>query len=290
MIIDAHQHFWRVDRGDYDWLTPAAGDLYRDFAAADLAPLLARTNIRGTVLVQAAATEEETHYLFELAHKHAFVKGVVGWTDFAAADAADRIAQLKNAGAGKLKGLRPMIQDIADPDWVQEPRLDAAFDAVIAHDLVFDALVRPRHFNALKKRLQRHPQLRTVIDHGGKPDIAHAGFDLWALHLERVAQETEAYCKLSGLLTEAAPGATIDDLAPYVDHIFACFGAERVIWGSDWPVVNLASNYFAWLDMARALVARCAPNADAAVFGGTAASVYRLDSPQHAEIDFTRTL
>ena len=276
-LVDAHQHFWRLSRGDYAWLTPELRALYRDFEPGDLAPLLAANNVAATVLVQAAATEEETHFLFELARKHSFIKGVVGWTDFAAADVASRIAALAAAGGGVLKGLRPMIQDIADPDWVRRPELDAAFAAMIAHDLAFDALVKPAHIPALLARLARHPLLRTVIDHAAKPDIAQGGFDAWAPSLERLARETEAYCKLSGLLTEARPGATLDDLAPYVEHVFACFGPERVLWGSDWPVLDLASDYPGWLDMARRLVGRYAPGFEAKVFGETAAQFYRLE-------------
>lgn len=276
-LVDAHQHFWRLSRGDYAWLTPELRALYRDFEPGDLAPLLAANNVAATVLVQAAATEQETHFLVELARKHSFIKGVVGWTDFAAPDAAQRIAALGAASGGVLKGLRPMIQDIADPDWVQRPELDAAFAAMIAHDLAFDALVKPAHIPALLARLARHPLLRTVIDHAAKPDIAHGGFDAWAPSLERLARETGAYCKLSGLLTEARPGATLDDLAPYVEHVLACFGPERVLWGSDWPVLDLASDYPGWLDMARRLVGRYAPGFEAKVFGETAAQLYRLE-------------
>jgi len=277
IVIDAHQHFWRLARGGYAWLTPDIGVLYRDFEPADLAPLLARNDVTASVVVQAAANEAETHFLFELAREHAFIKGVVGWTEFDAPDVARRIAALVAAGAGKLKGLRPMIQDIADGGWVARPRLDAAFAAMIDHGLVFDALVKPRHFGALLSRLQRQPQLRCVIDHAGKPDIAHDGFDAWARSLERLARETGACCKLSGLLTEAAPGATAADLAPYVEHVFACFGAERVLWGSDWPVLDLASDYGAWFAMARNLVASCATGFETQIFGANAVSLYRLD-------------
>lgn len=276
IIVDAHQHFWRLSRGDYTWLTSALGALYRDFDPEDLAPLLAQKDISATVLVQAAATEAETRFLLELAETYAFIKGVVGWTDFSSPNAARHIAALVDTGNGKLKGLRPMLQDIADPDWVRRHELNAAFAAMVEHDLAFDALVKPRHFSALLARLQRHPKLRVVIDHAGNPDIANGGFDLWALHLERLARETDAFCKLSGLLTGAASDATAADLAPYVKHVFACFGPHRVIWGSDWPVLNLASDYASWFNMAHALVSQFAGRHKAAVFGMTAASFYRL--------------
>jgi L-fuconolactonase len=277
IVVDAHQHFWRLSRGDYTWLTPALGALYRDCEPADLEPLLAQNGVAASVLVQAAATEAETHFLLDLAKKYTFIKGVVGWTDFAAPGAAQRIAALVEAGAGKLKGLRPMIQDIADPDWVAQSALDAAFEAMIEHDLAFDALVKPAHFPALLERLRRHPQLRTVIDHAGKPDIVHHGFAAWASQIDMLAREPNANCKLSGLLTEAKDGAMVVDLAPYVERVFDSFGGGRVLWGSDWPVLNLASDYSAWFGMARDLVARHAAGHETAVFGGTAARVYRLD-------------
>jgi L-fuconolactonase len=243
----------------------------------DLAPLLKEHDVGATVLVQAAPTEAETHFLLGLAREHAFIAGVVGWVDFEAADAAVRIAALATAGAGKLKGLRPMIQDIPDPRWIARPSLDAAFEALVAHELVFDALVRPVHLEALRERLLRHPRLRAVLDHAGKPDIAGAGFDPWARQIERLAQATSVHCKLSGLLTQATPGSGAAELDTFVAHIFTCFGADRVMWGSDWPVVTLRAAYREWLNVALALVRRHAPGREEAVFSGNAIHFYRLD-------------
>ncbi len=168
-MIDAHQHFWRIARGDYGWLTPALAAIYRDFGPADLAPILARHGIDATILVQAAPTVAETRFLLDLAGETPFVAGVVGWAPFAAADAADRIARL--AEEPKLVGLRPMVQDEADDDWLIRPALGPAFDAMIAHGLVFDALVLPRHLPRLLRVLERHPDLVVVVDHGAKPRI-----------------------------------------------------------------------------------------------------------------------
>ena len=167
--IDAHQHFWRIARGDYAWLTPALGAIYRDFDPDDLAPHLAAHGIAATILVQAAPTHAETAFLLDLADKTAFVAGVVGWTEFAAPDADAAIARL--AADPLLVGLRPMVQDIADDDWLTRAELAPAFDAMIAHQLVFDALLTPRHLRRLIPVLERHPHLRVIVDHAAKPAI-----------------------------------------------------------------------------------------------------------------------
>jgi L-fuconolactonase len=248
VIIDAHQHFWQLERGDYGWLTPELAPLYQDFMPDDLAPFLARNKVGGTVLVQAAPTVCETEFLLNVADETPFVLGVVGWVDFASQSAAKDIARL--ARHPKLVGLRPMIQDIADDDWMLDAVLTPAFNAMIEHNLTFDALVLPRHLSRLGTLMSRHPKLNTIIDHGAKPEIAGGAFEKWAEDIAIIANESSAYCKLSGLLTEAADTWTREKVAPYVQHLFASFGPERLIWGSDWPVLTLASNYREWHDLA----------------------------------------
>jgi L-fuconolactonase len=278
--IYAHHHLWRLSRGDYGWLTPDQGAIHRDFVVEDLQPLLKTAGIDRTVLVQAAPTRAETLYLLDIAERSALIAGVVGWVDFEAVDVGERIARLMEEGEGVIKGFRPMIQDIADPKWLARESLDAAFEALIAADLTFDALVTPRHLELLRHRLNKHPGLRAVLDHAGKPDITGGvdspAFDTWALQLELLARETPICCKLSGLLTEAAPGADTGVLDPYVAHIFACFGPERVFWGSDWPVLTLCASYEEWLDMAMTLVCRHEPGAEQAIFDSNARRFYRL--------------
>jgi L-fuconolactonase len=278
MIIDAHQHFWDVARTDYGWLTSGAGEvLYRNYLPEDLQPLLVQNNVAGTVLVQAAPSEEETRYLFQLASSHSFIRGVVGWVDFEAPDVAERIAALKVAGGSWLKGLRPMIQDIADPEWIMRHSLDAAFAALIAHDLVFDALVKPQHLRGLRIRLARHPGLRAVLDHGAKPAIVSRDTSRWAHDVEALAMETGICCKLSGLLTEAGERPSTDDLLPCVAHLFRCFGPDRLLWGSDWPVLNTVGDYTSWLKSADELTRRFAAPHVAAVLGGNTKRVYGLE-------------
>jgi L-fuconolactonase len=272
--IDAHQHFWQLARGDYGWLTPALAPIYRDFMPSDLAPLLERHGISGTVLVQAAPTEAETDFMLKLADENGFIEGVVGWVDFAAADAPARIVRL--AVHPKLKGLRPMIQDIPDVDWMLRPELEPAFRALIEHDLVFDALVLPRHLKNLSILLSRHPEMRVVVDHCAKPEIATGAFEEWAEDIRKIAAASGAFCKLSGLVTEAAKDWTVEDLRPCFEHVHACFGADRLIWGSDWPVCTLAASYDAWVEAAEKLLAFCRPEERAAILGGNAARLYRL--------------
>jgi L-fuconolactonase len=272
MIIDAHQHFWQLDRGDYGWLTPEVTKLYRDFMPDDLAPHLMRHGIDGTILVQAAPTIAETEFLLEIAARTPFVLGVVGWVDFAAATAADDIARL--AEHPKLVGLRPMIQDIPDDDWMLRPDLAPAFDAMIQADLTFDALVLPRHLPQLRQLLTRYPDLRTVIDHGAKPKISGRKFETWANDIAAIANESEVYCKVSGLLTEAGEDWVVSDIAPYVAHLFEHFRSKRLVWGSDWPVLTVASSYAKWFDLAHKFV----PNecAKEAIFGANAVELYEL--------------
>jgi len=274
MIIDAHQHFWQLARGDYAWLTPELKVLYRDFMPDDLAPYLSQHGIEGTILVQAAPTVAETEFMLDIADQTPFVLGVVGWVDFEASAAADDIARL--AQNPKLIGLRPMIQDIADDDWMLRDDLTPAFEAMIKANLTFDALVLPRHLPRLRRLLSRHPKLRTVIDHGAKPEIANGAFEGWANDIACLANETSAYCKLSGLLTEAGDNWTPSDVAPYVEHLLNSFGSQRLVWGSDWPVLTIAGDYGTWIDLASFFI----PNEREreSIFGSNAFEVYILPS------------
>jgi len=275
MIVDAHFHAWRLARGDYGWLTPALGSIHRDVDVPDWQAVAAPLGVEGGVLVQAAPTEAETGFLLALAGQHAQVLGVVGWTDLAAADAVARVAAL--ARHPRLKGVRPMLQDIADPDWILRPELAPALEALSAHGLVLDALVRSEHLARVRALAQRHPRLQIVIDHGAKPDIARGEWQPWAGEMERVAAETGAVCKLSGLLTEAGARAHEPQaILPWMKHLLAVFGPQRLLWGSDWPVLELAGRYEAWWWLCRASCAGLAQAQVDAIFGGNAGRVYRL--------------
>jgi len=278
MRIDAHQHFWRIAQRAGHWPPASLAAIHRDFVPADLRPELQRCSIVGTVLVQSLPTAEDTTFLLNLAARHEFVLGVVGWIDLKAGDAAAQVTA--RASQRKLKGLRPMLQDLPDDAWIDDRALDPAVLAMLAHGLCFDALVQPRHLGALLAFARRHPALPIVIDHAAKPDIARAEWQPWHCHMTALAALPNVHCKLSGLLTEAGDRNDDAALRPWIDHLFASFGAPRLMWGSDWPVLNLAGNYEAWFSMAQRLCS-AQPDVDAdaldAIFGGNARRFYRLD-------------
>ncbi len=280
MIIDAHHHFWRLDRGDYGWLTPELGLLYRDYEPADLAPEIAAAGVAGGIVIQAAPSEAETHFLLSLADHTPSILGIVGWTEFDAPQCPATIDRL--AANRRLLGLRPMLQDLPD-DFIVSPAADRALAAMQANGLRFEALVRPRHLSRLVTVRERHPDLMIIVDHCAKPDIAGGAWSTWAEPLQRLAADGRTVCKLSGLVSEAAPGWTTDTLRRWVDLALDAFGPNRLLWGSDWPVLLQAgAGYGQWLCMADQLLSDLSADERAAVFGETARRVYGLKIPSNA--------
>lgn len=272
MPIDAHHHFWRIGRSDYFWMRPDLKPLYRDFGPDDLLPYLARHGIDRTILVQAAQTMAETEFLLELAQTAPFVAGVVGWAEFSDPNARRTIARL--AAHPLIVGLRPMVQDIADDDWLVRADLADAFRTLIERRLVFDALVFPRHLSRLLVVADRYPDLSIVIDHGAKPAIRDGILDPWRADMAALAARPNTVCKLSGLVTEAGPAWTVEDLRPYVDWLMEVYGPGRLIWGSDWPVVDLAGGYDRWRETMLELLAPLTRAEREAVLGGNAERIY----------------
>ncbi|MGA0563691.1 amidohydrolase family protein [Ancylobacter sp. VNQ12] len=271
MRIDAHQHFWQIAERAGQWPPADLAPIYRDFGPEDLEPLLATAGFEGTVLVQTMEREADTAHMLGLATRHPFIKAVVGWTDLKAPDAADAVARL--ASHPRLKGLRPMLQDIAQDDWITDPALAPAIEAMIAHDLAFDALVMPRHLRPLLDLATHYPALRIVIDHGAKPPIAEGHISRWRADLAALAALPNVWCKLSGLLTEAGGRGPVA-VRPYAETLLDLFGPGRLIFGSDWPVLRLAGDYAGWVEQCRDIVPR---EHHDAVFGGNAVTFYRLD-------------
>ncbi len=275
MLIDAHFHSWQLARADYGWLTPAFGPIYRDVNVPDWQAQAQAAGVTGGILVQAAPTEAETWHLLALADQHSSVLGVVGWVDWLAPDAAQRIQAL--AGHPKLRGLRPMLQDIPDPDWILQPALQPLLALMAELGLVFDALVKPVHLPRLLTLAERHPSLSIVIDHAAKPDIAAGTWQPWADDMQRLAEQTNAVCKLSGMVTEAGHNPAPQVCRRWADHVLHCFGPSRVLWGSDWPVLELAGSYAGWWQACQEFTQHLTKAERAAVFGGNALRVYRTD-------------
>ena len=279
MIVDAHHHLWRPARGDYDWLdaraNPALAAIDRDFLVEDYRGLARANGISGSVLVQAAQTVAETRWLLAQAHASGgLIKGVVGWIDTLAPDAPDVLQSL--ARDPLLRSIRPMLQDIPDVNWVLQPQLDPAFRALIESDLAFDVLIRPAHLQAALSLLLRYPKLRAIVDHCAKPDIANGMWQPWADDIQRIARETQAYCKLSGLVTEARRGWKSSDMRPYREHVVEAFGPGRICWGSDWPVMLLNADYSGWLETATELIATLSKDEQAGILGLNAVRFYQL--------------
>lgn len=275
--IDAHHHFWHPARGDYGWMPPDDPVLTRPYHPADLAPGLEQTGVTATVLVQAAPSLAETDYLLGIADCTPHVARVVGWIDFEDPGQVDTLRRL--ARHPKFAGVRPMIQDLPDDTWMLRADVQWAYEALIARDLTFDGLGFPRHIPHFATLLTRHPQLRAVLDHCLKPQLRRHGpdsFATWAEGMTRLARDTSAFIKLSGLVTEhdEMPSDTL--LRPYTDHVLAAFGADRVMWGSDWPVSRLRCDYADWHALAGRLTDHLSEPDRARVFGGTAAEFYRI--------------
>jgi L-fuconolactonase len=273
--VDAHHHVWSLARGDYGWLTPRLAEIYRDFTLVDLRPHLGAAQIEATVLVQAAPTVAETEFLLDVArHSGGLVRGVVGWVGLASKDAPETLERL--ARNPLLKSIRPMLHDLPEGDWMLRPKVTAALRALPALGLRFDALVRSRELPALLQLLERLPELAVVIDHGAKPDIAARAWQPWADLTAAAAADPQVCCKLSGLVTEAGSGWTSDALRRYVEHLIACFGPQRLLWGSDWPVVNLAGGYGQWMAATETLLAPLTETERAGIIGGNARRFYGL--------------
>lgn len=284
MRIDAHQHFWRLSRGDYDWLDvsdAALAPLARDFEPADVTPLREANEVTQIVLVQAAATEAETDHLLALADDHDEIAGVVGWVDLAD---ASRLPTLQRwAKHPRFKGVRPMLQDLPDVNWLDQGPAPVMVQALIDAGLRFDALVKTEHLPALARFAARWPSLPIVIDHAAKPALAQGWRAPWAKAwrngLAELARQPQVSCKFSGLLTEM-PDQTkpAELLAPVWQALVSLFGADRLMWGSDWPVLNLAADYDSWVELAGDCIATLPAADQAAVWRGTAARFYGLDA------------
>lgn len=268
-MIDAHVHLWRPGANDCTWPGPELPTLHRDVLPDELWREIAGSGVSRVILVQSQESEADTRWLLDLALADDRIAGVIGWVDLAAADAPARIDAL--AACGPLLGVRPMVQHRAD-DWYDDPALDAGLAHLARSGLVLEALVRPPHLPALERCVRRHPDLWVVIDHAAKPAIGAAN-ENWEDAMSMLAKLPQVACKLSGLATQVVDERPIAAAVPFIAKVVAQFGPDRLIWGSDWPVVTLRQSYRDWLELAQDAI----PAVDRpAVFGGNATRIYGL--------------
>lgn len=276
MILDSHQHFWTLSRGDYDWPNDSVAPIFRDFTPNDLEPFLSENGVAKTIVVQATDSVAETEFLLDLASQHDFIAGVVGWVDLSAADAIQTIDRLRRHPA--LVGLRPMLQGIEDTNWILQPSVAPSLTHMAETNLCFDALVQPRHLSAIATLAQRHPTLRIVIDHIAKPMMADGQLPDpdWVAGMKTLAGCQNVFCKLSGMVTEAGAAWTPAEITPFAEVVLNAFGPERLMFGSDWPVVNLASDYGTWMSFVQKFIAPLSEVEKTSILHDTAHHFYQL--------------
>jgi L-fuconolactonase len=285
VTVDAHHHLWDPARRDYPWL---AGDVLdpirKSFTVADLREHARAVDVARTVLVQTVSQVEETVDFLGIAEDNRdLIAGVVGWVDLTAPNVAEELARLRDVRGGDLLvGIRHQAQDEPDPHWLARADVVAGVRAVADAGLVYDLLVTPDQLPAATTLVDRLPHGRFVLDHAAKPRIATGDREPWCGRVTRLAEAPNVACKLSGLVTEADWGSwTREDIQPYADVVLAVFGADRVMFGSDWPVCELVTGYADVVELAGHLCAALSPADRAKVFGDTAAAWYRLPHDGH---------
>jgi L-fuconolactonase len=278
-VIDAHHHFWDPATGDYPWMKGPFAPIARVFGPEDLRPALEKQGVSGTVLVQTWNNLGETWDYLRVAEATDFVAGVVGWADLTDPMVAQTLAALKASAQGKwLVGIRHLVQDEPDPNWLLREDVRRGLAAVEQADLVYDLVVKPPQLPAALKAVADFPHLRFVLDHIAKPDIKGHGFEPWAALVRGFAAHRQhVWCKLSGMITEADWHSwSPRDLQPYIAEMLDIFGPDRCMFGSDWPVCLVAGRYDQVIEALRASLGGLSENERALIFGRSAIEAYRL--------------
>ena len=276
MRIDAHQHYWEVNRGDYGWITPEITTLYRDYLPTDLAPHLKKHQIEQTILIQAAPTIEETLFLLDLSNESGSIAGVVGWIDLESSDYKSQFSLFEKQP--KFVGFRLMIQDMIDETIVLKENYIKALRYFVEKDVPVDLLFVHNQLPTVIQLLEKVPGLRGVVNHIGKPNIAGQIMEPWKSEMSQIAKHKNIYCKLSGMVTEADHNDwETSEFVAYIRHILVEFGMERVMFGSDWPVCLLAGSYDDVVNILEyALPKNMSKSDQEKLFGGNAQRFYKL--------------
>jgi L-fuconolactonase len=274
MQIDAHQHFWVYDQQEYAWIDETMAPLRRDFLPPELKPQLDKNGFQGSVLVQARQTLEETRWLLELAGSNPFILGVIGWFDLRSTQLRADLESF--SGNPRLVGVRHIVQSEPD-EFLRQPDFLRGISILEEFDLAYDILIYTKHLRIACDFVKRFPRQRFVLDHLAKPPIKSGAIDAWASGIQELASYPNVYAKVSGLVTEAdwrfwRP----EDIHPYLEEAFKCFGPGRIMFGSDWPVSTVAATYKRVRDLVRDYLNSYSVSERQAVLGGNAAQFYRL--------------
>jgi len=272
-LVDAHHHLWDLDRVSYPWLTSDLGILQRTYAGEELQPELDRAGVAATVIVQAANSREDTDAMLAAADRHTWIGAVVAWAPLDDPAATERELE-RLARDGRVRGIRHLIHDEDDPDWIVRPGVLDSLGMLSEHGLLLELPAEfPRHLEHVPTLAGLWPDLVIVVDHLAKPPVGEGFLASWAEQLRAAAAHPRVYAKISGLSTAAPAGWSAAHLQPAVETALAELGPDRLMWGSDWPVSLLAGSYEEYLDACRTLIGDAEKGA---VFGGTAAELYRL--------------
>lgn len=274
-ILDAHQHLWKFIPSDFDWISRDMSVIRRDFMELDLFRELKENKVNGSIAVQGRPSETETSFLVDLADRNDFIKGVVGWVDLCSPYLPGRLAFYKDCP--KLKGFRHVVQDEPDDRFLLREDFCRGISQLAAYGFSYDLLIRPSQLQAALELVEKFPNQRFVIDHLAKPLIKDHTLEPWATLIRRIAQQPNVYCKLSGLVTEADWAAwTAADFQPYLDIVLEAFGAQRLMFGSDWPVCLLAAEYQQVLALVAQYISPLSKAEQSAILGSNAATFYRV--------------
>jgi L-fuconolactonase len=276
MTIDAHHHLWKYTTAEYGWISPQQSVIRRDFLPETLEPLMHHFGIDGTVAVQARQSLEETAWLLELGAKHPLIRGVVGWVPLVEGAGVKKHLE-RFARDPRLRGVRHVVQDEADPRFILRRDFNEGVHALLDFNLRYDILIYERSLPAAIQFVDRHPKQVFVLDHIAKPRIKEKLLSPWDRNMREMAKRQNVYCKLSGMITEADPARwTPEGLQPYIDVVFEAFGPKRVMYGSDWPVMLLGAEYARWFGTVQNAITKFSKVEQQRVMGGTAAEAYGI--------------
>lgn len=277
-MIDSHFHLWDINKDYYTWLTPSLKPLYKSFTFSDYKKENKNIQIDSCIVVQAAADIEESFVLLKKAQENEKIQGVIAWMDFLSPRALKDLNKLKESKY--LKGLRPMLQDIEDINFINNTNFHEIFQTMQKENLIFEALIKEEHIENIINLSKKYPKLQIIINHCAKPEISkkieNTNFLKWSELIKEASLQNNISCKFSGLVTECTSKANSDMIQPYWEHILKCFTSKRIIWGSDWPVVNLNSSYKEWLSISYELLLNLKEEEKNNILHNNAKKIYKI--------------